>query len=224
VLDHRREVVVGGLAEVARGDRDARRARPGPRAMGDDRHRRRRARPRANRDIGVALEAVAAIGEPLARPALDVRRRRRDTFAREIVFDHEEHVGAAREARVGIVGARARSDRAERGRRGDHLAERDAERVLVRARVDGLAALLLRRHVPARSGALERGRLIEPARDPEVDELGDARERHHDVARVDVAMHHARGVRVGEAAQHVARDRERDRDGHRAGCVVDQLA
>ncbi|OQC35807.1 MAG: hypothetical protein BWX64_02308 [Acidobacteria bacterium ADurb.Bin051] len=100
------------------------------------------------------------------------------------------------------------------------LAEHRSEREDVRARVHDLAAELLRRHVaegphdPARPGQGD-GRLLlrvalsarEQAGDAEVEQLGEAVGREHDVLRLDVAVQDAGGVRVHQRFEQTARHR-----------------
>ena len=138
---------------------------------------------------------------------------------------------ARRAARVQMCGGSSviRAASSARGARpakggcaGEHLVRRDAERVDVGAMVDvGIGGGLLGRHVERRAerraGVGERVPSRSPPRAPRrAERLGDAevgdRGRaagEQDVVRLDVAMHDAALVRVGERARDVLEDRDR---------------
>ena len=114
----------------------------------------------------------------------------------------------------------------ERAAAREHLVEHRAEREDVGARVDGLAARLLRRHVGGRAehdsgprGAISRQRGGRPGargaghrrqlREAEVEHLDLARRREHDVGRLDVAVDDPRRVRGRERARDVHRVAQR---------------
>jgi hypothetical protein len=96
----------------------------------------------------------------------------------------------------------------------DELVEDAAEGVQVGARVDGVAASLLRREVVRRAddraGAGRDAALVAELRDAEVEDLREvlarARLHQHDVARLHVAVDDARVVRLGERAEHLLPD------------------
>ena len=110
----------------------------------------------------------------------------------------------------------------ERDVAGEHLVQHDAQRVEIRAGVDGGAAGLFGREVLRRAddrpglGHLRRAR----ARDPEVGHLQAAVRADHDVVRLDVAVDDPVAVREGERAQDLAR--VLDRDGDRRRPVPDE--
>jgi len=249
-LDDRREPGVLGRARVPRRERHRGVVRPALRPR-DRRVRGRQRRARAARpDRRIELELAPAVAEVEAHPALHLHRRHGDAVRGDVALDRGDRVAAVGVAVLRAGRRHALDDRGEPGggdpprrrgiwivgvvaerRAGEHLAQRDAGRVLVGAAIDRLAALLLGRHVAAGAGGRAVGRRgLEPARDPEVDQLGHAGERDHHVAGLDVAVHEpddviAAGdrVRVGEAPQHVGDDRERDVDGQPVGRAIDEI-
>ena len=211
-----REVVEGGIAGGVRGvgepdQEPARRQRRGPPAerkaerdqQCHDRHgpRRPEERPRLEppldpHQLGMDLARVR-------RPAGRVDREHPDHEPRERGGEPRERWRGRAVRRV------ARRRRAA----GDHLAQHHAEAEHVGARVAGLAARLLGRHV-GRGPA--RGRLAaEHLRQAEVEDLHLAVVAEEHVPRRHVAMDHAEGVRVGEAAAHLDRDPDRLTDRER---------
>ena len=104
-----------------------------------------------------------------------------------------------------------------------HLVEDRAERELVRAEVEGLAARLLGRHVPGRahdraglgrtdhgrqSGGVLRNRLGQ-FRQPEVEDLDVPVLRHHQVLGLQVPVHDPGRMRLGETVGGLHRDVEK---------------
>ena len=142
-----------------------------------------------------------------------------------------QHQPRDRQRQVGTVGARrgrivvgdvaARGLRRavpERVRAGEQLVEDDAGGEQVGARVDFLPLHVLRRHVvvgprlqaDAGEGRSPGGQVpVAQVRDPEVEDLDLVSGSDADVARLDVAVHHAARVGVGQAAQDAAGDLER---------------
>ena len=100
---------------------------------------------------------------------------------------------------------------------GQHLVEHDADRPDIGARVRGLPAHLLRRHVGRRAeGRVLRRQLqrIDERRQAEVEDAHAVLGQDH-VARLDVAVDDALRVRLGEPVGDLRRDLERLVDRHR---------
>jgi hypothetical protein len=120
--------------------------------------------------------------------------------------------------------ARKRSPAAE------HLVQHHPQRPDVRARICGLTTELLRSHVgdgaDHRSGDGQRGAQLgrglghvpagELFRQPEVEHLGAALGGHHHVGALQVAVHHAALVGVGQRVRHLGAQAHRLLDGQRA--------
>ena len=83
---------------------------------------------------------------------------------------------------------------------GEQAVHHHAERIEVALRTDGLVLDLFRRHVIRRADQTHRLGLVQlfELGDTEIHDLHGAVVRHHDVARLDVAVHHAFAVRVIE--------------------------
>ena len=108
-----------------------------------------------------------------------------------------------------LVDDRRRHIAAERRPVCEHLVEDAAERVDVRPRIGRPAQARLGRHIgrraQQRSGLRQRG-VGGEARDPEVEHLALSRGLDHHVARLDVAVDDAGGVRHPECIRHLGRD------------------
>ena len=167
-----------------------------------------------------------------------MRSRSTGTSARTLVSD------GGRSRRIAELTS-ARRGAGERARPGRQLVDQDAEREQIAARIDRLAADLLRRHVRHRAHDLpraeigftvaawvsagstsERGQLGET----EVQHLDAALARHHHVRRFQIAVHHALLVRgdqgVGQRDRQVEHLRQRQsagRDERGEIATVDQL-
>ena len=102
----------------------------------------------------------------------------------------------------------------ERPSPGQHLEQHDAERPDVGGRPDAAEPDLLRRHVRGAPDRLVRpgdpGVLLELG-DAEVEDLHQSVGTEHHVRRLDVAMHDALGVRLGEPVGDLGGDRARSR-------------
>jgi hypothetical protein len=144
---------------------------------------------------------VAVLAERLVHHRLDLGRHvgvqlahPRDVFVDDVLDD----------AHVVLAGERLAS--------GDELVEHRAEREEVAALIDALSEGLLRRHVERRAddgvvGGVRRERLRELGQ-TEVGDLGAPGPRQHDVARFDVAVDDALGVRVLETETDLVDDGE----------------
>ena len=106
--------------------------------------------------------------------------------------------------------------RSREGRRArEHLVGENAERVLIARRARLGAVALLRAHVRRRADRRARLRevlRVDHARDAEVHHDRTPLAVHHDVRRLDVAMHHALAVRVVERAGNLRENRLRHRN------------
>ena len=167
---------------------------------------------------------LAVLGQHPAEDALQLRpsaARARDGRRRLAVEDRVDHLDHV----VAGEGERAR----------DQLVEDDAEREDVRAGVEVAPEGLLRRHVGDGAGqAASRGVLRGPAPgvrgvvgagrilgQPEVQDLHATALRDHHVRGLDVAMHHAAVVGLGQRLRHLPH--QGHRLGHIEGMRADEL-
>ena len=141
-----------------------------------------------------------------------LRQRLGDDVVEQLGHVGIEHARRRRDDVRDLVHQCAHAVAGERRRAGQHLVEHHAEREDVRLVRRASPQRLLRRHVLRRTehGAGLRQLLRGAhARDAEVGDLHSAVVEHHDVRRLDVAVHDAARVGVGQAVGHLRGDRHR---------------
>ena len=126
-----------------------------------------------------------------------------------------------------LVHHRQRIRPRERRLAGEHLIEHRAQRVDVAALVAALALHLLGRDVVGRAQRRREPHLRDAPRillqcDAEVDDLDAVAVAHHDVLRLQVAVHHAVLVQIVEGVANGQRERDRALDGQLALLVEDR--
>jgi hypothetical protein len=164
----------------------------------------------AEAPLRLALHRLLDRARELRRDALVVERRR---------IALEDRARDLDEAVAGV-----------RGRAGEELVEHDADRVEIRAAVDLAAADLLGRHVARRAREALGGRHVELGiavrrlGEAEVEQLDLIAAREEHVLGLEIPVHDALAVRLGEAVEDLPREEDRAIRLHRLAHVEAEMA